>query len=148
MTEEKKSLRTNYLTVEIVEFVYNSFYKHFLVMGEPIEPWFKVDKKQIENLVDMPKGSFGGSDLYPTLSEKAAIILYKINKGHIFPNGNKRLSIACVLLFLALNGKDLKVTSDELTKKALEVAMSDPNDFEKIKFELKEWLEINLIDLP
>ena len=35
--------------------------------------------------------SFGGEDLYPTLEEKAANLLYFITKNHSFSGGNKRI---------------------------------------------------------
>ena len=72
---------------------------------------------------------------HPTLEAKAAILFYKINKGHIFPNGNKRISLACLFIFLASNGYELSITEDEATTKALEVAQSDPKKFDNVKKE-------------
>ena len=43
--------------------------------------------------------SFGGEDLYPTLGEKAANLLYFITKNHSFSDGNKRIA-AAVFLYL------------------------------------------------
>ncbi len=47
--------------------------------------------------------SFDGKDLYPTIEEKAAILLYLIVKNHSFVDGNKRIGAACFLLFLSRN---------------------------------------------
>lgn len=47
--------------------------------------------------------SFDGQDLYATLEEKAAMLLYLIVKNHAFVDGNKRIAAACFLLFLEKN---------------------------------------------
>lgn len=48
--------------------------------------------------------SYGGKDCYPTLEEKAAMLLYLIVKNHSFYDGNKRVAAACFLYFLERNG--------------------------------------------
>ncbi len=47
--------------------------------------------------------SFGGQELYPSLEEKAATLLYLIIKNHGFVDGNKRIGAACFLYFLEQN---------------------------------------------
>lgn len=44
--------------------------------------------------------SFGGKDLYPTLEEKAANLLYFVTKNHSFSDGNKRIAATMFLYFL------------------------------------------------
>ena len=46
---------------------------------------------------------FGDSDIYPTLEEKAAMLLYLIIKNHSFVDGNKRIVAACFLYFREIN---------------------------------------------
>ena len=48
--------------------------------------------------------SFGGEDVYPTLEEKAANLLYFVNKNHSFSDGNKRIAATIFLYFLDKNG--------------------------------------------
>ncbi len=48
--------------------------------------------------------SFGGKDLYPTLEEKAANLLYFVVKNHSFLDGNKRIAATMFLYFLDRNG--------------------------------------------
>ena len=48
--------------------------------------------------------TFGGRDCYPTLEEKAAMLLYFVVKNHGFSDGNKRIGAACFLYFLDRNG--------------------------------------------
>lgn len=44
--------------------------------------------------------TFGGTELYPTLEEKAAMLLYSITKDHCFHDGNKRIAASCFLYFM------------------------------------------------
>ena len=46
--------------------------------------------------------SFGGQDLYPSLEEKAAHLLYFVTKNHSFLDGNKRIAATMFLYFLEL----------------------------------------------
>ncbi|MEN6357294.1 MAG: virulence protein RhuM/Fic/DOC family protein [Armatimonadota bacterium] len=48
--------------------------------------------------------TFGGEDLYPSIEEKAAHLLYFITKNHSFSDGNKRIAAAIFLWFLDANG--------------------------------------------
>jgi death-on-curing family protein len=48
--------------------------------------------------------TFGGRDLYPSLEEKAAHLLYFLIKNHAFVDGNKRIGAALFLWFLEKNG--------------------------------------------
>lgn len=48
--------------------------------------------------------SFGNEDLYPTLEEKAAHLLYFVTKNHSFLDGNKRIAATMFLYFLEKNG--------------------------------------------
>lgn len=47
--------------------------------------------------------TYGGKDCYPTLEEKAAMLLYLITKNHSFSDGNKRIAASCFLYFLDRN---------------------------------------------
>ena len=48
--------------------------------------------------------TFGGEELYPSIEEKAASLLYFIIKNHAFIDGNKRIGAALFVVFLAANG--------------------------------------------
>lgn len=78
--------------------------------------------------------SYGGKDLYPTLEEKAAHLLYFIAKGHPFVDGNKRSGAFAFVWFLRkTNVLDTsKITPEALTALTLLVAESAPKDKEKI----------------
>ena len=79
--------------------------------------------------------SFGGEDLYPTLEEKEAHLLYFITKNHSFHDGNKRIAATIFLYFLDRNGAlfvDGNKTIDDHTLVALTImiAESKPEEME------------------
>lgn len=79
--------------------------------------------------------SFGGQELYPTLEEKAAHLLYFVTKNHSFFDGNKRIAAAMFLYFLDKNERlfaDGKKLIDDHTLVALTImiAESKPEEME------------------
>ena len=88
--------------------------------------------------INQIKQSFNGIELYPTIEEKAATLLYLIVKNHSFVDGNKRIAAACFLLFLDKNGMmnyfDKPLLSDEaLASLTLFVAVSNPSESDTVK---------------
>lgn len=82
--------------------------------------------------------TFGGNDCYPTLEEKAAMLLYLITKNHSFSDGNKRIAASCFLYFLNKNNmlyKNNLPTIDNGTLFALTllIAESNPEEMEIMK---------------
>lgn len=90
--------------------------------------------------------SFGGYELYPTVEEKAAHLLYFVIKNHPFADGNKRIGSFLFVWYLDLNkhlrsqNGDQKINENALTALALMTAQSDPAEKE-----LMIKLVINLI---
>ena len=79
--------------------------------------------------------SFGGQEIYPTLEEKAAHLLYFVTKNHSFYDGNKRIAATMFLYFLDRNGvlfMDGKKLIDDHTLVALTImiAESRPEEME------------------
>lgn len=91
-----------------------------------------------ESSVNQIYQTFGGNDCYPTLEEKAAMLLYLITKNHSFSDGNKRIAASCFLYFLEKNGilyrNNLPII-DNGTLFALTVliAESNPKEMETMK---------------
>ena len=63
-----------------------------------------LNENQLHYLVEAVEGKFGDTELYPTLSQKAAVYAHHIITGHIFLDGNKRTGLHCAVLFLEFNG--------------------------------------------
>ena len=78
--------------------------------------------------------SFGGIDVYPTLEEKAANLLYFVTKNHSFSDGNKRIAAAVFLYFLDRNGvlfADGEKIIDDYTLVALTIMIAESRPDEK-----------------
>ena len=67
----------------------------------------------VESALAQPRMTFGGSDLNPTLADKAAALGFSLVKNHAFIDGNKRIGHAAMETFLVLNGHELSVGVDE-----------------------------------
>lgn len=78
--------------------------------------------------------TFGGQDVYPTLEEKAANLLYLITKNHSFSDGNKRIAAALFLYFLDKNSAlfiDGKKVIDDYTLVAVTIMTAESKPDEK-----------------
>ena len=78
--------------------------------------------------------SFAGEDLYPTLEEKAANLLYFVTKNHSFFDGNKRIAATIFLYFLDKNDalfKNGEKLIDDHTLVALTIMIAESNPEEK-----------------
>ena len=147
MTEEKN--QPLYLTKESLQRVHLTLSAWTVQIGdEPIPSFEHANEADIDALIYAPQQRFFGADAYPTLAEKAAIIFYTINKRQIFLNGNKRMSTLCLLVFLGINGKELTVSADELTAKALWLAKTPSLEFQEIKTDLANWIRTHMRDAP
>jgi death-on-curing protein len=80
------------------------------------------DEKLLESALENPFQSFGGEDLYPSIQAKAARLCYGLVKNHAMVDGNKRIGIHAMLVFLALNGYELEYTQKELSDTIFDVA--------------------------
>ena len=73
--------------------------------------------------------SFGGQEVYPSLEEKAANLLYFVTKNHSFLDGNKRIAATVFLYFLDRNGMlydtDGNKTLDDHTLVALTIMIAE-----------------------
>jgi len=78
--------------------------------------------------------TFEGTDLYPSIEEKAANLLYFITKNHSFTDGNKRIAAFLFLYFLERNGIlfDVngykRIADNALVALTLMIAVSNPDD--------------------
>lgn len=67
--------------------------------------WFANEKdNSFKSSIGQIYQSFGGEDLYPSVEEKAAMLLYLVVKNHSFSDGNKRIAAMLFLWFMEKNG--------------------------------------------
>jgi len=97
------------------------------VFAKPMDESFHSSVNQI-------KQSFGDVELYPSIEEKAANLLYFITKNHSFVDGNKRIAAACFLYFMEQNKALLKpdgtpiIDNATLAALTLFIATSKPEE--------------------
>ena len=94
------------------------------------------DLSGLESALAQPKQYFGGSDLYPSLMDKAAALCFSIIRNHPFVDGNKRIAHAAMETFLVLNGVEITANVDEQERVMLGLAAG-----EMARESLVQWLQ-------
>ena len=82
--------------------------------------------------------TFDGQELYPTKEEKGARLGYSLISNHAFVDGNKRIGMFVLLVFLEVNGIKLRPSVDDVARVGLAVASGT------MKYDdLLEWIIAN-----
>ena len=109
------------------------------------------DKSFQSSIAQIGKG-FGEADFYPTLEEKAAMLLYLVVKNHSFVDGNKRIAAACFLKFLQQNDMLFNshqqpiISNDTLASLTLFIAASKPEEMQTVTRLVISVLNRNIIN--
>ncbi len=82
------------------------------------------DEGLLDSALNLPFQSFDGEDIYKTIQAKAARLGFSLINNHPFVDGNKRIGILAMLVFLEMNGIEIICTDEELIKLGLGVADS------------------------
>lgn len=85
--------------------------------------------------------TFGGKELYKSVEEKAANLLYQVVKDHPFVDGNKRSAAALFIFFLSKNGIRSTINSNALAATILMVALSDPSEKDQMILLVRNFLD-------
>ncbi|MCM1084307.1 MAG: type II toxin-antitoxin system death-on-curing family toxin [Clostridium sp.] len=85
----------------------------------------------LESALEAPFQSYGGKELYPSIQAKAARLCYGLVKNHAMVDGNKRIGVHAMLVFLSVNGYELGYTQKELSDLILDVA-ADKKQYEDV----------------
>lgn len=112
------------LTLKEVEYVAHSLAKRLMAWDEPIPDFSTRFPNKLESCIETPFVTFAQKSLYRGLENKAAILFYLLVKNHPFQNGNKRIAVTTLLVFLRKNGKWLEVGTQEFYNFATWVAAS------------------------
>ena len=112
------------ITLKEVEYIAFKLAKEMLSFDEPIPDFSTRFPNALESCLAVPFQSFSGKSLYPTLVSKAAMLFYLLIKNHPFQNGNKRIAMTTLFVFLYRNGKWLEVDTQELYNFTVWVAQS------------------------
>lgn len=129
-TKKKVSLTANQLQISL-----NELKLVLMNKGEATE-LFGTEREtgSIQGIVGNVMQSFGGKDVYPTVEEKAAHLLYFVVKNHPFVDGNKRSGAYAFIWFLSRTKllDRSRMTPPALTAVTLLIAESHPKQKEKM----------------
>lgn len=127
----KGTVRTKYeLTYEEAKTIIATMRKKFSgssLVGQEKDASFKSSIGSVYQ-------TFDGQDVYPTIEEKAAHLLYFVTKNHSFIDGNKRIAAALFVCFLQKNGILLRndgtkrIDDNALVALTLMIAVSKPQE--------------------
>jgi death-on-curing protein len=89
----------------------------------------------LESAINNAFQTFEGNDLYPTIFDKAANLCFSLINNHAFIDGNKRIGVLVMLVFLELNGYKVNFSNKRLIDIGLKTASGELN-----QNMIKQWL--------
>ncbi len=121
-------ITTTILDIDKVRLAITSLKQELDIKGESTNIFGNERGDGLAGIIGAIHQTFGGQDLYPSIEEKAANLLYFVIKDHPFTDGNKRIGSFLFLLFLQMNGllETKKFDNKALVALALLTAASDP----------------------
>jgi len=135
------------ITIEEVEFLAFRLAREHLSFEEPIPDFSTRFPNILESCVITPFQEFSGKRLYPTLVARASILFYLMIKNHPFQNGNKRIALTTLLVFLYGNKKWLKVDTQEFYNFTIWVAQSPAAYKKQVVEAIEQFIRKHLVNL-
>jgi len=135
------------ISVAEVEYIAFRLAQELLAFNEPIPDFSTRYPNILESCLAVPFQSFSRKALYPGLISKASILFYLMIKNHPFQNGNKRIALTTLLVFLFKNKKWLKVEPLELYEFTIWVARSPARVKDETVRAIEKFLRAHIIDL-
>ncbi|MEW6456748.1 MAG: type II toxin-antitoxin system death-on-curing family toxin [Acidobacteriota bacterium] len=135
------------ITVKEVEYIAFRLSQEILAFDEPIPDFSTRFPNILESCLTTPFQSFSRKLLYPGLISKASILFYLMIKNHPFQNGNKRIAMTTLFVFLYKNKKWIKVDTQELYNFTIWITLSPPEFKEETVKAIEKFLRAHIIDL-
>jgi len=93
------------------------------------------DAQLLDSALKTPFQTFGENNLYPDILDKASQLCYSLIENHPFVDGNKRIGVHLMLLFLKLNNIEVNYSQQELIDFGLDIASGKMS-----KNDIKGWI--------
>lgn len=135
------------LSIEDVKYIAFRLARELMAYNEPIPDFNTRFPNVLESCLVVPFQTFDKKALYKGTIEKAAMLFYLMIKNHPFQNGNKRIAMTTLFVFLYGNKKWLRVDSKELYNFAVWVASSDAKLKNETVRAVVRFFKIHLVDL-
>ena len=121
--------------------------RELMTFDEPIPSFSTRFPNILESCLATPFQWFSQRPLYRGLIAKASILFYLMLKNHPFQNGNKRIAITTLCVFLSLNNKWLKVDLEEFYKFSIYISASQSSDHDVVVSGIKKVLKSHIVDI-
>ena len=135
------------ISVKDVEYISFKLAEEMLAFDEPIPDFSSRFPNILESCIATPFQRFSGKSLYPGLIAKASILFYLMVKNHPFQNGNKRIAMTTLLVFLFLNGKWIQADIQEMYNFASWVAESPAQFKDEVVHAAEKFLKTHMVKL-
>lgn len=128
-----------------VEYLSYKLAKDLMKFNEPIPDFKTRFPNVLESCLAVPFQEFGGKPAYSGLIGKASVLFYLMIKNHPFQNGNKRIAMTTLFVFLYKNKKWLKVDNQALYNFAFWVAQSPPEFKREVVSSIEKFLKNHIV---
>lgn len=135
------------ITVKEIEYIAFRLAQEMLSFKEPIPDFSTRFPNMLESCLATPFQSFSRKSLYPSLISKGSILFYLMIKNHPFQNGNKRIAMTTLFVFLFKNKKWLRVDAQELYNFTVWIAQSPAKFKEEALKSIEKFLRTYIVDL-
>ena len=133
------------LSVKEVEYIAFRLAKELMAFHEPIPDFSSRFPNVLESCLAAPFYTFSGKSVYEGIIRKAAVLFYVMIKNHPFQNGNKRIAMTTLLVFLHKNSRWLTVDAQEFYTFTIWVAQSPAKCKEEILTSIEKFIKRNLV---
>jgi len=133
------------ITTEDVEHIAFNLARELMSFDEPIPDYSTRFPNILESCLLTPFQKFSGKSLYPSLIRKAGILFYLMIKNHPFQNGNKRIALTTLFVFLYINGKWLKVDRQSLYNFTVWIAQSPAELKDEVVLGIEKFIKSYLV---
>lgn len=138
---------SKWLTTEDFEQLCFNITRELMSYQEPIPDYTTRENSLLDSALSSPRQTFGNKLLYPTLPKQAAILFYSLIKNHPFKNGNKRIAVMALVVFLYLNNKWISVHPVELYQIACKVSNSSASAKSSQLITIEKFIEDSISEL-
>ena len=135
------------ITVNEVEYLAFRLAKQHLVFDEPIPDFSTRFPHILESCLVTPFQRFSGKSLYPSMISKAGTLFYLMIKNHPFQNGNKRVAITTLFVFLSKNKKWLRADGQKLYNLTVWVAQSPAEFKDEVVAAIEKFIRAHLVSV-
>lgn len=136
LTKKERGKAKFILEIDDCTRIIQNLKQELIAKKEASELFGQENSGRLEGIIKGLYQTFGGKEIYKSIEEKAAHILYLITKDHPFLDGNKRIASILFVYFLDRNNYlykktgERKINDNALAALALLIAISDPKEKE------------------